>query len=61
MKPDWMMLMLWLLLGLCSVAVIGLLVLPALGWIAATVAWLAMAVLVGILVRALFRAANFTH
>ncbi len=61
MKPDGTMLMLWLLLALCGVALVGFLVLPAFGWVAATVAWTAMAALVAIVVRALFRAANFTR
>ena len=58
MKPDWTMLLLWLMLALCSVALVGFLVLPTFGWIAATVAWVAMAALIGVVVRSLSQAAN---
>ena len=61
MKPDWTLVTLWLVLALCGAALVAFLVLPAFGRIAATIAWLVMAIFIAGVVRALFRAANVTR
>lgn len=51
--------LLWGLFGLCGIVLVGFVVLPAFGLGVAVVAWLAMAVLIGIMVRRLFGTKNF--
>lgn len=52
------MLLLWLVLARCSLALVAFLVLLTFGWIAATVAWVAMAALISVVVRSLPQAAD---
>lgn len=56
---NWTVWSLWGLLTLCGIVLVGLLIFPAFGLGAAVVVWIAMAVLIGIMVRGLSRAANF--
>lgn len=56
---SWTMWLLWGLLTLCVLVLVGLLVAPAFGLGAAVATWLAMAILIGIMVRGLYRAARF--